>query len=587
MRFLCRSLLLAAIVVVTTATKQGQHTNKTFPRCDSPIYCEGPLLKTVQLAKLYPDSKTFVDKPTSKPLDQVIEAFEAMGDNPSTDSIRNFVDANFLEEGTELQPVNLSVKADLPLLDKIDDLTYRGWASQIHQYWSNLTFKFDLNQLCDGCVSSILPVKRPFVVPGGRFREFYYWDSYFVIRGLLVSELHNEAKDMLLNFLDFVEEYGFIPNGARIYYLNRSQPPFLVEMIKAYYEATHDDDFIKQALPTLDKEYSFWMANKSIDVNGHTLNQYRVLNSSPRPESYLEDYTTAQNVTDKARLYGNLATGAESGWDYTSRWFRYKDSQDGDYLLKSLNNDHIVPVDLNALMWNMEATLSEWHTSSRKKKYYKRQAAKRIEAMKEVLWDEEDVSFYDYNITSNGLNREFTPATLYPFWLGAHHRLSKEQMGQVLAQTQHWLEAYPGILTTSVYNTSQQWDFPNGWPPLQYIALRAMRNVYDVTKDSSIVDMIHALADRYLASAFCSWYETGGFVPGILQQMPNQTDVGHMFEKFEVTVIGDAGGGGEYTVQAGFGWTNGVALWIFDTFSSGFSAPDCSDRADLVFPLSS
>lgn len=336
-----------------------------------------------------------------------------------------------------------------------------------------------------------------------------------------------------------------IANGARIYYLNRSQPPFLIEMIKAYYEATHDDDFIKQALPTLDKEYSFWMANKSIDVNGHTLNQYRVINSAPRPESYAEDYTTAQNVTDKARLYSNLATGAESGWDYTSRWFRYKDSQDGNYLLQSLNNDNIVPVDLNALMWNMESTLSQWHTSSRKKKYYKRQAAKRITAMKEVLWDEEDVSFYDYNMTSNGLNREFTPATLYPFWLGAHHRLNKEQMGQVLAQTQHWLEAYPGILTTSVYNTSQQWDFPNGWPPLQYIALRAMLNVYDVTKDSSITDMIHALADRYLASAFCSWYETGGSVPGILQQMPNQTDVGHMFEKFEVTVIGDAGGGGE------------------------------------------
>lgn len=103
-----------------------------------------------------------------------------MGDNPSSDSIRSFVDANFLEEGTELQPVNLSVKADIPLLDKIDDLTYRGWASQIHQYWSNLTFKFDLSQLCDGCVSSTLPVKRPFVVPGGRFREFYYWQVSIV-----------------------------------------------------------------------------------------------------------------------------------------------------------------------------------------------------------------------------------------------------------------------------------------------------------------------------------------------------------------------------------------------------------------------
>lgn len=349
---------------------------------------------------------------------------------------------NFLEEGTELKAVNLTVKADLPLFDTIDDLTYRGWATQVHQYWANLTFEFDTSFLCDGCVSSTLPVSRPFVVPGGRFREFYYWyvsifsiarktnsdhalscrDSYFVIRGLLISELNDMAKDMIDNFLDFVETYGFIPNGARIYYLNRSQPPFLTEMIKSYYNATGDDAFVQKALPTLDKEYAFWMANTTVKVDNHVLNRYIVHNTSPRPESYLEDYETAQNTTvNPDDLFSDLATGAETGWDYTSRWTRFKSPVENDpsayHLLRSLNTRNIIPVELNALLWSMETTLAGWHQEgSRKQKYYKRQAAKRLTAMEEVLWNDDDATFYDYNITSSGSQKTYSPAVLFPYW---------------------------------------------------------------------------------------------------------------------------------------------------------------------------
>ena len=105
----------------------------------------------------------------------MLAAFEALGKEPSEDAIRTFVDDNFAKEGTELKPVELEIKDSIDLFEKIDDLTYRGWATKIHKYWANLTFEFDTSFLCEGCATSTLPVKRPFVVPGGRFREFYYW----------------------------------------------------------------------------------------------------------------------------------------------------------------------------------------------------------------------------------------------------------------------------------------------------------------------------------------------------------------------------------------------------------------------------
>ncbi|KAI8140238.1 Six-hairpin glycosidase-like protein [Fennellomyces sp. T-0311] len=590
-------LLLSAVVVLTLAQNDVYYPE----RCDSPIYCESNLLKTVQLAALFPDSKTFVDKPTTKPVEEVLAAFEALGEEPSEDSIRSFVEDNFGEEGTELKPVELTIQDNIALFEKIDDLTYRGWATKIHQYWANLTFEFDTSFLCEGCATSTLPVKRPFVVPGGRFREFYYWDSYFVIRGLLLSELHDTVKDMLLNFLDFVEEYGFVPNGARIYYLNRSQPPFLIEMVKAYYNATGDEEFLKDALPTLDKEYDFWMANASIKVDGHVLNHYNVENEWPRPESYREDYNTAykgnfSSTEEITALFADLATGAESGWDYTSRWTREKepDLDDPLQILRSLNTRNIIPVDLNALLWGMESTLAEWHASCdgsnrRKTKYYQRQAAKRLRAFEEVFWDDERASFFDFNATSQAREKDFTPASLYPFWLGAvpaKIKNSPETLSRVFDQTRELLETYPGILSTSLHNTTLQWDMPNGWPPLQYIAMKAMLNVDGWLKqpNNDLSGMAYVLAERFVASAFCSWYKTGGSVPDLLQQLPGQTDQGHMFEKFDIEDIGDAGGGGEYTVQAGFGWTNGIALWVFDTFS-GLVAPDCMDPSDLVYPL--
>lgn len=221
-----------------------------------------------------------------------------------------------------------------------------------------------------------------------------------------------------------------LANGARLYYLNRSHPPFLTEMVKEYYAKTHDDDFLNHALPVLDKEYTFWKTNTSVQLTDPTtgshyqLNRYIVNNDAPRPESYSEDYDTAYLNTDYNdeqlyELFSNLAAGAESGWDYSSRWTKSKASHDphGYDILRTLNVHNIIPVDLNSLLYSMETTLATWHRDgSAKQKYYKRQAAKRLEAMDRFLWDQDAVSFFDYNLTSQSRNHDFTPANLFPFW---------------------------------------------------------------------------------------------------------------------------------------------------------------------------
>ncbi|CAO3637835.1 unnamed protein product [Cunninghamella echinulata] len=600
-KFLLCGLLLVPAVQLQNTNGSTTTLSKT---CDSPIYCEGPLLKTVQLAGLFPDSKTFVDMPTTKPLDQVLQAFDALGSNPDKNAIQTFVNENFGEAGTEIQPYNITTPP-LTWLDSINDSTYRGWIDILHHRWSQLTFHFNTDSLCDGCVTSTLPVKRPFVVPGGRFREFYYWDSYFVIRGLLLSDMDSLARGMIENFLDFVDTYGFMPNGARIYYLNRSQPPFLTRMINIYYEKTKDKEFLKKALPTLEKEYKYWMDKSTVTIEqGHKkykLNRYYVQNQSPRPESYREDYNTVLNGTDftskqQSDLFSDLAAGAESGWDYTARWTNVKESEPDSDILRTLNTRNVIPVELNALLWDMETTIASWleecgddtnKKNRRKIKYFQKQAKKRLEAMEILLWNDESSSFNDYNITSHAQNEDFSAASLFPFWLGAVPESVREPsvLNKVFDQTIQVLKDYPGVLAMTLHNTTLQWDLPNGWPPLQYVAMNAMINVDKWLGVPKFSYLAKTLAQRNAASAFCSWYFTGGSVPGELQKLDGIKDDGHMFEKFDIRSMTESGSGGEYTVQVGFGWTNGVTLWALNNFND-MKAPNCNATGIYQVPES-
>ena len=157
-----------------------------------------------------------------------------------------------------------------------------------------------------------------------------YWDSFWIIEGLIQSELYDMVNSTLQNFMDQLEQFGFIPNGGRIYYLNRSQPPLFVHMLDKYVKATNDTTILERALPLAELELKWWASKRTVNVTSsftsqtHSMAHYAVVNSAPRPESYFVDYETATgvNLTEEQRsdLYAELASGAESGNILTRTW---------------------------------------------------------------------------------------------------------------------------------------------------------------------------------------------------------------------------------------------------------------------------
>lgn len=192
----------------------------------------GPLFNDVQNAKLFPDQKTFADAiPNSDPL--MILADYRMQRNQSGFDLRHFVDVNFTlpKAGEKYVP-----PAGQSLREHIDGL------------WPVLTRSTKNVEKWD----SLLPLPESYVVPGGRFREIYYWDSYFTMLGLAESEHWDKVADMVANFGYEIDAWGHIPNGNRTYYLSRSQPPFFAFMVELL--AQHEgDDALKEYLPQLQK----------------------------------------------------------------------------------------------------------------------------------------------------------------------------------------------------------------------------------------------------------------------------------------------------------------------------------------------
>ena len=301
---------------------------------ESEIFCFGRLLHTVQTSAIYSDSKEFVDKKLRYEAKIVLAKFDELlaktNNNPNGTMLRTFVDENF-ESGSEFEswvPDDLNLDPQPKFLKCIISDKLRNWALYLIKFWETLGRKMKEDVKINSHLYSIIYVPNPVIVPGGRFREFYYWDSYWVIKGLLLSNMYKTSKGMIENFLYIVEKYSFIPNGGRIYYLDRSQPPMLIPMFKAYFDATQDTQFLVSSLSTLEKEFDYWMTHHMVNVEKnnrtYSLAIYRDFSKGPRPESYKEDFKEGslfQTEEEREMFYSNMKAAAESGWDFSSRWF--------------------------------------------------------------------------------------------------------------------------------------------------------------------------------------------------------------------------------------------------------------------------
>lgn len=526
------------------------------PACSSEIFCRGDLLRVVQMARIFNDSKTFVDMRLQKDEADVLQAFKALPDNPSEDQVFKFVKDNFLPAGDDLGEWSPPDWRENPeFIDRIKDANLRDFASKLNELWKKLGRKISDEARQNPARSSLILVKNPFIVPGGRFREYYYWDSYWVVDGLLVCGMKDTVKGMIDNFVQLVRTYGFVPNGGRIYYTNRSQPPFLIPIVALYLNNTGDEDYVKSILDDLEKEYTFWRENRNVEVEvssgKYNLSIYAANMDTPRPESYYEDFHTAQAIPENARptLYQDIASAAESGWDFSTRWFNRTGSQQGS--LRSTRTRQIIPTDLNSLLYLNEKLLEQFFRlvgNTAKADQYEGFSKARLAAIEAVLWDNKTGLWLDYDRQLKKKRHYFYAASVVPLWAGVHRgNLARERFVLQALKRLKVLD-YPGGFPTSLSTSGQQWDFPNAWPPLQHMLIEGLA----LSSSKELQDEAFKFAQKWITTNYKAWKSTG-----------------HMFEKFNVSVHGAPGGGGEYKIQIGFGWTNGVVLDMLCRYPDG------------------
>lgn len=542
------------------ALKSRENGSTGLPPCDSRIYCTGELLDQVQMAKLFKDDKYFVDMKLKMSPDVVWEAFQSLTSSSlsgklTKQQLTDFVQEYFEEPGQEFEKWTPDDWSDQPqFLQRISDPDLRAWAKELHALWKSLGRKIKQDVQLHPELYSQIYVPNPLIVPGGRFREYYYWDSYWIIKGLLISEMYTTAKGMIKNFLHLIDRFGFIPNGGRVYYQRRSQPPFLALMIESYITTTNDTAFLKECIGPLDKEYEYWMTNRSVSFayggKNHSLNRYYVEAAGPRPESYSKDVELGQNLTEAERrqLWVELKTAAESGWDFSSRWFIDSNGENNG-TLKDTKTTHIIPVDLNAILCKNEQILERFHQqlgNSAKAWSYKEARNRRIDAVREVLWDDRQGIWFDFNLMNNKRNDAFYASNVAPLWAECFVEQEPGQTAEMVIQylQDHKLLDGAGI-PTSLMQSGQQWDYPNAWPPLQQMIIEGLAKS-------------HSTKAKRIASDQAQKWIRANWVAYMKYQA--------MFEKYDVS--GAAGGGGEYDVQVGFGWTNGAALQLLDEYGN-------------------
>lgn len=488
----------------------------------TPDQLYGELFKEIQTQKIFADGKTFVDCiPKRKPSEIMADYNTQKG---SSFNLKKFVDDNF----------------ELPRTPQLNYITReKDVVMHIKNLWGVL--KRQTDTATDG--SSLVPLPYDYIVPGGRFREVYYWDSYFTMLGLLESGEISTVQNMVNNFAYLINRFGYIPNGNRTYYLSRSQSPYFSLMVELLATAT-DKRAYAIYLSALEKEYDYWTDKKGTTrhvvkmPDGSQLTRYYDQLDIPRQESYLEDSLVVKGIADpkkRSRILRDLRTGAESGWDFSSRWLA-----DGKNL-STIRITDLVPVDLNCLMYHLEITLAKAYKEAGnllRERYFSQLAERRKKAINKYCWSTISGWYVDYNFVTSTVSTDLTIAGASPLFF----KIAPETRVRNIAYTIRKKFIRDGGVLTTLKNTGQQWDAPNGWAPLQWITIQGLNNYEEK-------DLAKLIAENWISLNVKVFQNTG-----------------KLMEKYDVTDVNKTAGGGEYPSQDGFGWTNGVLLKLISMY---------------------
>lgn len=390
----------------------------------------------------------------------------------------------------------------------------------IREYWQKLERYHPKDD------ESLLGLPNKYLVPAYEeghefdFNEMYYWDSYFMVQGLLDAEHKDLVVGMLENLLHMFKRFKVIPNASRTYLMGRSQPPLLTTFIWDVYDTYEmSDAWLKDAIETAEAEYrTVWMGeakpNARLVYKG--LSRYYDIN-------YLHDLAEA-----------------ESGWDMTTRFGR-----------KALN---YVPADLNALLYKYETDFARYYRhikDARTAAGWEVAAQARAESMERLMWSNLKGIYYDYNFAKERRGTVGSLAGFYPLWAGMVDPKRAAQMvksvrrfeqrgGLATTDGQVVQQMVPGVIMPGTLPV--QWAYPNGWAPLQFLVIKGLLR-YGYREDARRVAM------KWLRTNLTWFNEHGVFL-----------------EKYNVVSPGKPPVKGVYPSQTGFGWTNAVFEYLCQEF---------------------
>jgi len=400
-----------------------------------------------------------------------------------------------------------------------------------------------------------------YVVPGGRFNEFYGWDSYFIQRGLLRGGHLDLALSLTDQALYEVEHYGAVINANRTYYLTRAHPPVLSMMVRQVHALHGDREWLARNLPLVEKFYYYWRVPPHLN-QATGLSRYYDLGSGPAPEvvsserdklgrthyervreflrdEHVEDYDSAlfyhresDSLTELA--YVGDRSMRESGFDPTNRF-------------GTLNLDviHFAPVCLNVLLCQMERDISGFYRELGEQALastWGQRAEESARLVNEYFWDEECGLYLDYHLGKEERRNYPFLTTMWPLWAGI---ASAEQAARVAGNLHLFLA--PGGLRTSTVVTGAQWDAPFAWAPLQLLAVDGLER-YGFQAEA------RDIARRFTAMAGAS-FRRDGF---LAEKYDADQCSAHLHDQITF---------GYVTNEHGFGWTNAVLVEFLQRFS--------------------
>ncbi len=390
----------------------------------------------------------------------------------------------------------------------------------IDKYWDKATFYFPKDK------GIFLGVPNKFVSPNHTkfHQDIFYWDTYFIILGLIEAGKIKLAKGMVDNFLFLFKRFHFIPVRNRIYSMVISQPPFLTSMALEIFEVKKNKRWLKKVAEVAEDELNnYWMDLKKIDKDLDT--NYKKRNLRHLYKNGLSRYCDHFGTHHIAEH--------ESGWDMTSR-FRNKCL---DY----------IPVDLNCLLYKYEIDLTYMFSllkDKRKEKLYLERAKNRKKNINKLLWNKEKEFFFDYNHEENKQSNFYSLAGFFPLWCG----LASKKQAEALVSKLKKFEYKGGLAMTQKTSLlknrrgeNKQWDYPNAWANVQWIVIKGLLN-YGFREDAERIAL--------------KWLDMN-------KKTFDKTN--NMWEKYDVVKAG-VSDKGRYEVQSGFGWTNAVFLKLYKEF---------------------